>query len=231
MARNYFSNFLKKVGKQASGAIRTARDQFLTYIDNIVDPRDAAARDSFLKAFEKQADDELQQPTSFAQFSAKYSDRLSPRLEAKHLGRLVMFYYSAKHQETLPYWDRLPLILVTAIHRDRVIGLNLHYLPPAQRAQLLDSIVDNEIKNKYKEEDRIRFSYNIMRRAAKNRNFQPCVKEYIQNSKFVKSRFLVIPPDEWERVLFLPFERFASKTRKNVTKESVWRESMRSKNR
>ena len=44
-------------------------------------------------------------------------------------GEMYMFYYDAKHKDTLPYWDRFPLVFPFSKVKDGFLGLNLHYLP------------------------------------------------------------------------------------------------------
>ena len=63
-------------------------------------------------------------------------------------------------------------------------GLNLHYLPPAVRARLLDVILRNEgtgIPDKY---------------------IAPAMKHYL--FKHVRSRFALVDRPEWEVATFLP---------------------------
>ena len=44
-------------------------------------------------------------------------------------GGLYLFQYDAKHKDTLPYWDKLPLVFPFRKVPDGFYGLNLHYLP------------------------------------------------------------------------------------------------------
>ena len=155
--------------------------------------------------------------------------------EPRHLGKLFLFSYDAKLKFKLPYWDKLPLILL--FHQDNTgfMGLNLHYLPPKLRAVLLDAIVDNEIKNRRfddKNERATPFTYDIMRRAAGNRFYNPCVKRYLfRNSghhegQGVTSSFLQIPGEDWDKVILLPWQRFDSKTG-GVSDGQVWSDSIK----
>ncbi len=45
-------------------------------------------------------------------------------------GNMYHFYYDPKHKETLPYYDRFPLILAVGPAKGGFYGLNLHYIPP-----------------------------------------------------------------------------------------------------
>ena len=44
-------------------------------------------------------------------------------------GMMYLFYYHPKGEQTLPYYDSFPLILLVDIMPDGMTGLNLHYLP------------------------------------------------------------------------------------------------------
>ena len=53
---------------------------------------------------------------------------------------MYFFNYDPKHKETLPYYDRYPLVICVKLLPDGFHGLNLHYLPPMQRAGLLTKL-------------------------------------------------------------------------------------------
>ena len=57
-------------------------------------------------------------------------------------GRVYSFIYNAKHKDTLPYYDRYPFVLVLSNNRKKrqFTGLNLHYIDPAMRDNLLHAI-------------------------------------------------------------------------------------------
>ena len=54
------------------------------------------------------------------------------------LGNMYLFAYDPKHKETLPYYDRFPLIFPINKAKGGFLGINLHYLPPPFRAKLMD---------------------------------------------------------------------------------------------
>jgi hypothetical protein len=56
---------------------------------------------------------------------------------------MYCFFYEAKNKDdpdVLPYWDRFPLIFPIDIKGDRLLSMNLHYLPPFHRAKLMDAL-------------------------------------------------------------------------------------------
>src|SRR5882672_6183900 len=48
-------------------------------------------------------------------------------------GQLVMYSYDPKWKDVLPYYDRYPVVIPIELKPDRMLGLNLHYLPPRVR--------------------------------------------------------------------------------------------------
>ena len=142
------------------------------------------------------------------------------------VGFMYHFFYDPKHKETLPYYDRFPLIFPfkrgftrqRAIEEGSFLGINLHYLPPQLRARLMDALYTISIDKTFDENTRIRISYEILNKASKFRFFKPCVKRYLVNR--VRSRFVKINADQWDTALFLPTERFVKKSKSYVQRQS-----------
>jgi hypothetical protein len=134
------------------------------------------------------------------------------------IGHMYMFYYDAKHKETLPYFDRFPMIFPYKKVKGGFMGINMHYLPHVLRAKLMDSLYDIASNDKYDETTKLRISYNVLNSAAKYKWFKPCIKHYLTSQ--VRSRFIYVYPAEWDIALFLPLERFDG-----ATKSQVWKDS------
>lgn len=134
------------------------------------------------------------------------------------VGSMYMFYYDAKHKETLPYWDRFPLVFPFKKVDGGFLGINLHYLPHTFRAQLMDALYDITSNSRYDETTKLKLSYDILSSASRFKYFKPCVKHYLTGQ--LKSRFLYIYPSEWDIALFLPLERF-----QGASKSKVWADS------
>lgn len=122
-------------------------------------------------------------------------------------GDMYMFMYDPKYKDTLPYYDRFPLIFPFHVQHDRFWGLNLHYLPHRQRAALMDALYDLSNNSRYDESTKLNISYTILNRSSKLRWFKPCVKQYLYSQ--LNSKFLYVYPSEWDIALFLPLERFS----------------------
>ena len=137
-------------------------------------------------------------------------------------GSMYMFMYDPKWKDTLPYYDRFPLIFPFRVEGDRFWGVNLHYLPHRMRAQLMDSLYDLASNRRYDETTRIQGSYALLNRAARSKWIQPCVKQYLFSQ--LNSKFMYVYPSEWDIALFLPLERFSKASKTQVwsqTKQAV----------
>lgn len=133
-------------------------------------------------------------------------------------GFMYCFSYDAKYKDVLPYYDRFPLIFPFKDDGDSFLGMNMHYLPLMYRARLMDALYNVASNQKFDDKTRLRISYNLLNSSAKYKYFEPCVKRYLKSH--VKSRFLLIPSNEWDIALFLPMERFT------VNKNKVFQDSM-----
>lgn len=145
------------------------------------------------------------------------SDRLTNKIE---VGRMYLFLYDPKTKDDLPYYDRIPLIFPFQKADGGFYGINLHYLPPMLRAKLMDALHTLANNTTYDDSTKLKISYKILSNAAKFKYFKPCVKHYLNNH--VRSRFLWVPANNWNSVLFLPIDRFVKARR-----EKVWRDSQR----
>ena len=134
------------------------------------------------------------------------------------VGSMYMYYYQAKHRDTLPYYDAFPLVFPFKKVKGGFLGLNLHYLPLQYRAKLIDALYDVSNNDKYDETTKLKLNYSILNGSSKFKYFEPCLKHYLTDQ--VRSRFLYVYPSEWDIALFLPLERF-----RGATKTQVWKDS------
>lgn len=135
-------------------------------------------------------------------------------------GSMYVFKYSALHAETLPYWDRYPLVIPFSQGKGSFHGLNLHYLHPQLRVQLLDKLMMYATNADLDENTKLKFTWHMAAAAAKNKYIGSCVKMYLTQQ--VQSQFQKVLPEYWTAALMLPLESF-----QNTSKQSVWRESRR----
>lgn len=142
-------------------------------------------------------------------------DRLTSR---PMIGSMYMFYYDAKHKDTLPYWDRFPLIFPYKMVKGGFYGLNLHYLPLPLRARLMNGLYETTQNTRYDESTRLKINYQMLNGASRFKGFRPCVKHYLNSQ--LKSRFMYVYPSEWDIALFLPTERFQKASKQKVFADS-----------
>lgn len=134
-------------------------------------------------------------------------------------GKMYMFTYDAKHKDTLPYWDRFPLVLPFSKTPNGFYGINLHYLPYQLRAKLLDKLMVFANNDKLDATTRLKYSWQMVDGAAKFAPIKPCVKQYLNEQ--IQSPFLQVDSNDWATALMLPVERFVG-----AQKEQVWRDSI-----
>lgn len=150
-------------------------------------------------------------------FGGKGKDRM---MSMPLVGGMYMILYDAKTKSKLPYYDRMPLIFPYKKVKGGFYGLNMHYIPLQFRAKLMDALYDTANNTAYDETTRLKISYKILDKAAKFKEFRPCVKRYLNSQ--VQSKFMYVFPSEWDIALFLPTERFVG-----ASKTSVWADSRR----
>lgn len=144
--------------------------------------------------------------------------QLVPRLTVGSIGRMYMFFYDPKHKETLPYYDRFPLIFPFRMTPDGFYGLNMHYIHPMLRARLMDAFFDITNNKAFDDTTRLKLTYELLNASSKYKFFKPCVKRYLLNH--VRSKFLYVDPSKWTMALFLPTEKFVNANKLEVFAES-----------
>jgi hypothetical protein len=145
------------------------------------------------------------------------SDR--DRLKSKFaLGSMYFFMYDPKHKDTLPYYDKFPLIFPIDVQPGKIMGLNFHYLPLRLRAKLMDALYEHATNENYDETTKMKISYSILSSVSKYKEFKPTLKTYL--TSHVRSRLVYVNPSEWDIALFLDVAQFEKKTQTQVWAES-----------
>ena len=134
-------------------------------------------------------------------------------------GTMTLFQYDPLTKETLPYYDRFPLVFVVEMQARGFLGINLHYLPLNYRAILMDSLYDLKNNENYNQTTKLRLSYEVLKSASKFKYARPCFKRYIMER--VRSRFVPINADQWDTALFLPLQRFTKASTQMVYRDSL----------
>ena len=134
------------------------------------------------------------------------------------LGCMYFYFYDPKLKDSLPYYDRFPLVIPIERYPDGFLGLNLHYISPKQRIILLDKLSVFLNNDNYDETTKFRLKYHTLKNASRIFEGTPCIKRYLY--KHVDSRFLEIPAEEWDIAALIPYEYFIG-----ATKNKVWTDS------
>ena len=134
-------------------------------------------------------------------------------------GKLLMYQYDAKHKDTLPYWDRFPVMFPIDVTGKHFLGLNMHYLPPTYRVRLFDALFDNLNNEHYDKTTKVNVNYQILKAASNLKYFKPCLKKYLFSH--VRSNLVEIPVEEWAYCCFLPLARFQKASQRRVWDDSI----------
>jgi hypothetical protein len=135
------------------------------------------------------------------------------------MGSMFMFMYDPKHKNTLPYYDKFPLVFPINFYSDGFLGINLHYIPPETRAVLMDRLYSTINNDSIGENTKVQLNYEMLSGASRFKQFKPCVKRYLYSH--VVSGFKYVSPLDWDKAIMLPTERFVKST-----KERAWSDSM-----
>jgi hypothetical protein len=130
--------------------------------------------------------------------------------DATVIGRMYFFYYDPKLKKTLPVYDRFPLVFPIEMYGDGFLGLNLHYLNVAERAALIHRLSEYKSNNKMNSNTRLRLTYDLLANTKKLATLsKPCIKRYLFDH--VRSKFIEIEANEWDKAINLPVELFVHK--------------------
>ena len=134
------------------------------------------------------------------------------------IGKMYFYFYDPKTKDSMPYYDRFPLVIPIERYNDGFLGLNLHYIHPKHRMILLDKLSDTMSNDTYDEKTKLKINYRYL--AASSRIFEanPCIKRYLFTQ--IESRFLEITADEWDIAAMLPVESFVGATTSKVYADS-----------
>lgn len=125
------------------------------------------------------------------------------------IGKMYFFMYDPKFKAVLPVYDKFPVVFPIEPYSDGFLGLNLHYLGLDQRYALLGELMKFRSNNKLNESTKLRMSYDLLNRAKMIGSVQPCIKRYLFSH--VRSDFIEIHADEWQKAISLPVQQFIRK--------------------
>lgn len=127
------------------------------------------------------------------------------------IGRMFFFKYDPKTKDKLPIYDVYPLVFPIEQYNDGFLGLNIHYLNPGQRVNLLDRLQEYATSKKYTPKTRLQISYDLLSSTKSARSILgDTTKRYLYGH--VRSKFIEIPATEWDKAAQLSLELFIRKT-------------------
>ena len=130
-------------------------------------------------------------------------------------GQLVMYGYDPKFKDELPVYDKFPLLLPFSVDAKHFMGLNLHYIAPQYRIELLDKLLGFSKNEMIPDRLKMQLSWKYLQGIAKHKGISYSVKQYLHG--YVKTRFVNIPTKDWVIACYLPLARFEKKS-----EQSVW---------
>ncbi len=133
------------------------------------------------------------------------------------IGKLYLFQYDAKYKDILPYWDVWPLIFPFDFARNGFYGINLHYLPPNARIDLMLRLIKAEgLGGKIRDNYKLKLSYDIITNYPPAK---PCIKRYLFSH--VQGRgFYGIKGEDWSYAASLPLQKF-----RGASNNTIWGDS------
>lgn len=138
-------------------------------------------------------------------------------------GRLYTFGYDAKYKDTLPYWDRFPLIVFLGSGRSKAgnivfYGLNLHYAPPKARQEFLEELLKRGYGSTKRLSNKTMFKIN-WNNVKNMRGASHMIKSYLPSH--LQTPLAEIAPRDWAKSVWLPTQTFVSKG-KGFSAKKVW---------
>ena len=134
------------------------------------------------------------------------------------LGMMYLFQYQAKYDDILPYWDMWPLIFPFDYAKNGFYGINLHYLAPNDRTDLMIRLIKAQGgSGNLTERYRLKLSYDII---TKFKPAIPCIKRYLYGQIQGKGLY-GIGGNDWSYAAALPLQKFQKESAKYVWNQSA----------
>lgn len=126
------------------------------------------------------------------------------------IGKMYFFWYDPKHKDTLPMYDRFPLVFPIERYPDGFLGINVHYLSFPERSYLLNTLMKFRNNNKMDQTTKLRVTYDVLNNTRKIAGtMRPGLKRYLFTQ--VRSPFVEVTADEWDKAMQLPVAVWVSK--------------------
>lgn len=146
---------------------------------------------------------------------AQQSD-LGKEARQLEIGKMYMFSYDPKTKADLPYYDTVPLVIITEPLPGGFSGINLHYLAPTLRANLLDKIYPvTDVTDK----STLRAAWSFVSNFSRFPEVRKSVKKYLL--PHITGKLIEVDPLNWKSAIFLPVQNFVGATERTVYRETM----------
>lgn len=136
-------------------------------------------------------------------------------------GKMYLYHYDAITKDDLPYWDEFPCVFyIDRKDTNHFYGLNLHYLPPPMRLNLLANLYDLANNDRFDATTRLKLTYDVLMRLSRAKNLGADFAFKMYRDDCMQSRFLEINSPSWPMVALLPIENF-----QKASKQKVWHDA------
>ncbi|QEG05439.1 DNA end protector protein [Shigella phage JK32] len=139
------------------------------------------------------------------------------------VGRIYTYAYDPKYKDSLPFYDRFPLIICLGEGKSKagntiMLGLNLHYAPPKARQQFLEALLKQyattpTLSNK----TRLKIKWSDVKGM---RGSDHMIKAYLPGH--IQTKMIEIAPKDWHNIIMMPVYQFMSKGKKYDARK-VWK--------
>lgn len=120
------------------------------------------------------------------------------------VGRVYIYRYLPKHMATLPIWDEYPLVLPFRATETGFIGINLHYLPCAYRAMLLDKLT--RMNPRVTDRKRMIVSWSILEKMSRINVGEMATHQYLLSH--IATPIRLIRVEDYAKMILLPVQKF-----------------------
>ena len=133
------------------------------------------------------------------------------------VGKMYMFSYDPKTKADLPYYDTVPLVIITEPMPNGFSGINLHYLAPTLRANLLDKIFPAQ--RNLTDESVFKATWSSLRNFSRFPEVRGSVKKYL--TPHITGKMIEVDPKNWKAAIFLPVQNFVGASDRTVYRTTM----------
>jgi len=139
--------------------------------------------------------------------------------EARQLevGKMYLFSYDPKGKADLPYYDTVPLVIITEPLPGGFSGINLHYLAPTFRANLLDKIYP--VERTLTDKSLLRARWSFVSNFSRFPEARGSVKKYL--TPHITGKMIEVHPENWKAAIFLPVQNFVGASDRTIYRNTM----------